>query len=355
MKSEIEVLFSADSSDETATEEEKDDKKVTTSNSPSPNSQVITSAGIMQFSGIPEYGYDAGDENSRISKVGFTVESNLSTAVLPSHHTSRSLTSPIQREPINHFYTSFSATPTPSDKSPSPRRRSPKHSPKQSLSLIQTKPDLTIRRWQNGSKDDGDHSLDHHSPYLDYYSSSIFHHHPLSPTHPDSPHEQQESIVSQKRYETWKGNNTFFLDGRVMTGSHPYQLLLSIILIFFTSISFIVLIAPFYQATYWYNIFLFLNFCNFCFLINTSFTEPGIYPKRNVNPHNHMDIFQTKYYHILKHQYCLTCSIIHSDRSKHCKYCNNCVEIFDHHCPVSVRLLSLSLISSFFSFSLVDW
>lgn len=342
MKSEIEILFSADSSDETGTEEEKDDRKVVPSNSSPTNSHpVVTSAGITQLSSIPEYGYDAGDENSRISKVGFTVESNSSTAVLPSHHTSRSLTSPIQREPINHFYTSFSATPTPSDKSPSPRRRSPKHSPKQSLSLIQTKPDLTIRRWQSGSKDDGDHSHDHHSPYLDYYSSSIFHQHPLSPTHPDSPHEQQESLVSQKRYETWRGNNTFFLGGRVMTGSHPYQLLLSIVLIFFTSVSFIVLIAPFYQATYWYNIFLFLNFCNFCFLINTSFTEPGIYPKRNVNPHNHMDIFQTKYYHILKHQYCLTCSIIHSERSKHCKYCNNCVEIFDHHCPVSLQLLSL--------------
>lgn len=53
---------------------------------------------------------------------------------------------------------------------------------------------------------------------------------------------------------------------------------------------------------------------------------------------------------MIKDEYCSICHIIHSKRTRHCKFCNNCVETFDHHCPVSYLYNILKLLDFIFSF-----
>jgi hypothetical protein len=47
---------------------------------------------------------------------------------------------------------------------------------------------------------------------------------------------------------------------------------------------------------------------------------------------------------MIRDEYCSICHVIHSKRTRHCKFCNNCVETFDHHCPVSSCLHAWFLI-----------
>ena len=205
-------------------------------------------------------------------------------------------------------------------KTPSPATPAPKLS-------IQTKA-ISTGLW-NFKDDTEDQSTEIRSPYMEFYSRS---------QRTLSPYEFRLSVGEElpvKRYHAWRGNNTFFCSGRLMTGPHPYQLLLSLFLILTSSICFTILIVPFCRIIPLYHVYFFLVFNDILFLLITSFTEPGIYPKRLLPENQTSDLFQSKYHFLLKDQYCMTCGIIHSARAKHCKYCNNCIEVFDHHCPVS--------------------
>ncbi|OMJ74390.1 hypothetical protein SteCoe_26683 [Stentor coeruleus] len=76
-----------------------------------------------------------------------------------------------------------------------------------------------------------------------------------------------------------------------------------------------------------------LYFLTLCTYILTTFTDPGIIPRKTIAEildHNSssIDIMNTD-----MSKYCNTCQIFKPRRSHHCKVCDNCVEIFDHHCP----------------------
>jgi len=86
------------------------------------------------------------------------------------------------------------------------------------------------------------------------------------------------------------------------------------------------------------------------FLWLTYVTDPGVIP-----PREELEI------RLLEQgeRICDTCKIIRPLRGKHCKFCDHCVEVFDHHCPYAgvcvgngnYLFFSLLLLSGLFSSS----
>jgi len=61
-------------------------------------------------------------------------------------------------------------------------------------------------------------------------------------------------------------------------------------------------------------------------LIVAHMTDPGYVPR---GAYRYSSIVQQK----TKLKYCRTCCIWRGPRTKHCKNCDACVDLFDHHCP----------------------
>lgn len=65
--------------------------------------------------------------------------------------------------------------------------------------------------------------------------------------------------------------------------------------------------------------------------IRASCMDPGIIPRNptDVIPHPPQQDPEEK----IIFKYCPTCKIYRNSRAKHCRFCDNCVMQFDHHCP----------------------
>lgn len=187
--------------------------------------------------------------------------------------------------------------------------------------------------------------------------------------------DQEEHVLKRKRYELWQGNNHFFFSGRLMFGSDFFIFIATNFLLLVPTIAFFSMVAPQMQQPHLVvGVVLFL--VTFWLLWRTASTDPGIIPRAKILkgtkdagsdetgfsddmdetsplfkqelPAGWQEVVQDgeKYYWNQKTgesswdrplagggKVCSTCQILRPPRAKHCAYCDNCVEIFDHHCP----------------------
>ena len=142
----------------------------------------------------------------------------------------------------------------------------------------------------------------------------------------------------KRLYEIWPGKNRFFLKGRIMLGPisdlKPFCITLLVLVVL--EIMFTLFICPYL----WYEVsimipVLSLNIfmVSLLFMVLTMITDPGIIPRKEI----FMAIGETPEIFLSegedKKKLCKTCNIYKPARSNHCRKCDNCVELYDHHCP----------------------
>ena len=135
---------------------------------------------------------------------------------------------------------------------------------------------------------------------------------------------------TKRRFESWRGDNKFCCDGGLMSGVHTSQLSTSCLLLFLTSVAYIIGIAPLLQSVNSIYVEVALYLINMTALLLTSFTDPGIIPRY------HTSSMLSDVYSEIKGteiNFCSICHIFRPNRAKHCRHCDVCIDVFDHHCP----------------------
>lgn len=138
------------------------------------------------------------------------------------------------------------------------------------------------------------------------------------------------SANPKMQYESWQGNNYFLCSGRIMFGPRPCALPASLTLILGPFGAYVYFVLPQLSSSVVHVTIASI----LCVVVVVSFlvastTDPGVIPRRSpltVPP-------ETPDADGAPLRFCSTCHHYRPPRCKHCKFCNNCVQSFDHHCP----------------------
>lgn len=168
--------------------------------------------------------------------------------------------------------------------------------------------------------------------------------------------------IKLKNYQYWRGNNEFYFDGKVMCGpSSPKRYVFIILLIILPTLIEIPFVILSYNSIALALIFSLIEFVSLIFILfsfwNICTKNPG-YLLRNESYFNATEtkikskkIIQSNVRGFLKKiKFCETCIVYRPPKTSHCKFCDSCVEKFDHHCFWIGNCVGKNNYSDFFNF-----
>ncbi len=131
-------------------------------------------------------------------------------------------------------------------------------------------------------------------------------------------------------YRAWPGKNIPLCRGRFLLGPDWVTFLLTWVMIITPTCLFIVKGSN----SVWISCIVGIScFASIYSLLRTAFTEPGIIPRGDARNEHLWKTESAPEVDGVKLKYCVTCRIWKPIRSKHCRYCDHCIDKFDHHCP----------------------
>ena len=136
------------------------------------------------------------------------------------------------------------------------------------------------------------------------------------------------------------GKNKVWFNNKFITGQKFYQMIFTFLLYSLPYIFGIIIILRLGKLKNYLNaIYIIVSSIFYIIQIYTTIkggcTDPGILPRQNEDFYYTTNKPNLRYKingHMLKVNYCYTCSVFRPPRTSHCAVCDNCVERFDHHC-----------------------